>query len=303
MSAVKNALQTCFDEVKEHLHCFVTLVKSADEGQRYLCLVGSIDEFPAQFKIYLVMKTEKGYKRKQEWPLRQLKASNYISKDSRDFDLQWDRLYHWSCLSLNEKEVFFELLHQICVPLTRPPKFLNYLGMQALDEPLDMSLKSRKRPHAQETVPKKKRASVINFVVTTGNSPDEPPTLHPEESTSPPPEVHKNTHILNDLLTRNRNGASNGLKVDDEKEPPQRIIINHDVDGGLEEHFRRSLCKEFYTEVDTEGVDAHFSRSLGSAKWNEIQRAAGFQTSKPSGSKATVPSTVTAKPKSAKQKT
>lgn len=33
----------------------------------------------------------------------------------------------------------------------------------------------------------------------------------------------------------------------------QRVVINHDVDGGLEEHFRRSLCKEFYSDVDAAG--------------------------------------------------
>lgn len=99
-------------------------------------------------------KTEKGFKRKQEWTLSSLKEVNYkgkvksylsfiifncslflnsdnklsiiVTQEILEFDLQLEKSYHWLAASTEEKDAFFSLLHQICSRMHRPPKFVNY---------------------------------------------------------------------------------------------------------------------------------------------------------------------------------
>ncbi|CAL8084689.1 unnamed protein product [Orchesella dallaii] len=128
MSGVKFELQKeVFESTKERLHGVVTVQKTNRKKKipAYLCITGSIER-PIRFTIYLVKKTEKGFKRKQEWTLSSLKESNYKSKESLEFDLQLEKSYHWLAQSVEEKDAFFALLHQICSRMHRPPKFLNF---------------------------------------------------------------------------------------------------------------------------------------------------------------------------------
>jgi len=117
---------------------------------------------------------------------------------------------------------------------------------QLLDEPLDMSLKSRKRSPPNEYLPKKKRASVIarggEAEVGTAYAAAIPMEVLKAEPPSPP-----------------RNSEENN----------SHIIVIELSNNDVEEHFRRSL---FGLSADGSGVDDHFRRSLGKAKWEEIQR-------------------------------
>jgi len=132
--------------------------------------------------------------------------------------------------------------------------------MSRLDEPLDMSLKSRKRSPVHEYLPKKKRASVIaRSPKVDGGLPLEATEMKPKIEVDSPhqsPSMSRKSHILNDLLTGGERyeRLPVTIRIPAQSFPvPHRVIINNEVEGGLEEHFRRSLCREFYVDVETEG--------------------------------------------------
>jgi hypothetical protein len=116
-----------------------------------------------------------------------------------------------------------------------------------LEEPLDMSIKTRKRHSAEDSYNfvKKHRPSVIYF--GRGG------TSHPSSGSEDDLQSNSSSTAP---FSRQEDATTPVLDFEETPEAvPRRVIITHDdnEDGGLEEHFRRSLSKDYAAEVDAQG--------------------------------------------------
>ena len=120
-----------------------------------------------------------------------------------------------------------------------------------LEEPLDMSIKTRKRhsPEDSYNFVKKHRPSVIYFG-------------HSQPGSSSDDDAHSNSSNSGNVPTKNEDKIPDWDPEESAEVVPRRVIITHDEneDGGLEEHFRRSLSKDYSGQFDAEGGMAQLKK-------------------------------------------
>jgi len=118
MAALRHSLQReLFLPAEERL---VGLVHVTSAGKKkkvpcFLCIALTPDQTVGA-NIYKVKKTEKNvFKKKHTWPLKELKLIDGIdaNKDTAEFDIHFDKVYHWVASNVQERSIFFSILWKL----------------------------------------------------------------------------------------------------------------------------------------------------------------------------------------------
>ncbi|GAB6029107.1 GTP-Rho binding exocyst subunit [Chamberlinius hualienensis] len=116
MAAIRHAIsrevyQPNYETLVGFVH--VTMV-SKKKKSCFLC-VGISNEKPFSVTISQIKKGDKDiYKKKRSWNLRELKLlDGKNSKDTAEFDLQFDRVYKWIASSAQDRNVFINCLRKL----------------------------------------------------------------------------------------------------------------------------------------------------------------------------------------------
>ncbi|XP_066926565.1 exocyst complex component 1-like isoform X2 [Clytia hemisphaerica] len=148
MAAIRHSLQQdIFRPSEEALYAVVNVVKvgggkKKEKKTTFLCAAVT-KEKPFQVRIYQIQKSEKFFKKKFCWQLSDLKAVDGISekKDILEFDLHFEKVYHWAASRQHDKQEFIETLWMLGNRYagSKKPKFQN-VSQKLLQEDLSNRL-------------------------------------------------------------------------------------------------------------------------------------------------------------------
>ncbi|KAJ9582030.1 hypothetical protein L9F63_003613 [Diploptera punctata] len=128
MAAIRHTLQRdVFQPNDERLLAIVHVSKLLKKKKTsFLCIVITTEK-PICVTIYQVKKTDKNvFKKKSQWLLSELKSvdGKSLSGDTHEFDLQFDKVYKWFAINLQERQNFLVVLWKQCfklLPKQKPP--------------------------------------------------------------------------------------------------------------------------------------------------------------------------------------
>ena len=131
MTAIKHTLQReVFLPSEERLIAVVHVTKPGRKKKASFLCAAVTTEKPIQAHIYQVKKQDRGdtFKKKLSWALRELKVldARDATRDTPDFELQFDKVYKWIASSIQEKLTFIQYLWKLCQRyLIQKPEFIN----------------------------------------------------------------------------------------------------------------------------------------------------------------------------------
>lgn len=135
MAAIRHTLQKeVFSSSDEKILsiCFVSKAYKKKKTS-FLCLVVTSDN--ENFTLYQVKKTDKNvYKKKQSWPLSEIRIIDGIEAESLDLEIHIDKVYKWSASNPQERKIFICNLFTYSYGLHQRPEF-NNIPNEWLTEP------------------------------------------------------------------------------------------------------------------------------------------------------------------------
>lgn len=118
MAAIRHTLQRdVFQPNDEHLLAVVHVSKLLKKKKTSFLCIAITTEKPICVTIYQVKKTDKNvFKKKRSWMLNELKSvdGKNISGDTHEFDLQFDKVFKWFAINLQERQNFLVVLWKQC---------------------------------------------------------------------------------------------------------------------------------------------------------------------------------------------
>lgn len=117
MTTLRHTIQQeLFQPNEERLLCMCFVEKYLKKKKSsYLCIVSTTNP-PLQISLVQVKQTDKTFKKKQTWPLPELKLvdGKAESNDTLEFDLHLDKVYRWVARSSQERQLFIMTLWKQC---------------------------------------------------------------------------------------------------------------------------------------------------------------------------------------------
>lgn len=91
----------------------------------FLCLT-SVNDTPGSFFLHQVKKSDKNvFKKKQTWPLADIRTVDGVGGNSMDLELHIDKIYKWSVMTAQERQSFVVNLYTCSFSLPQRPEFKN----------------------------------------------------------------------------------------------------------------------------------------------------------------------------------
>ncbi|XP_033220438.1 exocyst complex component 1 [Belonocnema kinseyi] len=127
MPAIRHTLQREIFTPNDEKILTVCSVRKAYKKKKmsFLCLT-SVNDTPGSFFLHQVKKSDKNvFKKKQTWPLADIRTVDGVSGNSMDLELHIDKIYKWSVMTAQERQSFVVNLYTCSFSLSQRPEFKN----------------------------------------------------------------------------------------------------------------------------------------------------------------------------------